>query len=221
MNKNQRIKNNAETNNSGMFNQANELEKRSTFSRREVGLNHPDNSAFIRITDTGAIEIFSGPELGIIISPETRSISIFADVVKIFSNEDNGMRWNKMSFNYAGDSFQEPALVPMDEKDINAGFNNARFYLNGIPSNDSGDQQANAVTIKGDYAYDSELYGFNQDRPSPANNTNAGLTEEQIKLLEEYAMSNLKQNVNYMRKLMQAGYTFEQAKDKTIRDKGV
>lgn len=221
MQKNKRLQLKAETNNSAIFNEADELEKRSTFSRREVGLTHPDNSSFIRITDTGAIEIFAGEELGLIISPETRSISIFADVVKIFSNEDNGMRWNGMSFNYAGDSFQEPALLPIDDKDINAGFNNARYYLNGIPSSDSGDQEINTITIKGDYAYDSERYGYNQDAPMPAENANSGLTDEQIELLEEYSMSNIKQNVDYMRKLMQSGYTFEQAKDKTLRDKGV
>lgn len=221
MQKNRRLRLKAETNNSAVFNEADELEKRSTFSRREVGLTHPDNSSFIRISDNGTIEIFAGQELGIIISAETNSISIFADVVKIFSNEDNGMRWNGMSFNYAGDSFQEPALVPVDQKDINAGYNNARYYLNSIPSNDIGGQEVNTVTIKGDYAYDVELYGQNQDGALPAENTNAGLTDEQISLLKEYAMSNVKQNVDYMRKLMQSGYTFEQARDKTSRDKGV
>jgi hypothetical protein len=58
-----RVKRNSETDTSAQFHEANELSKRSSFSRREVGLSHPDTSSFIKLNDRGEIEIFAGEEL--------------------------------------------------------------------------------------------------------------------------------------------------------------
>ena len=57
----------------------NEMDIRKTFSQREVGFNHPDNSSFIRLTDAGDIEIFATPGVGIVINGTTKTISFFAD----------------------------------------------------------------------------------------------------------------------------------------------
>jgi hypothetical protein len=37
------------------------FKKRNEFSRREVGLNHPDNNSFIKLSDSGDIEIMAAP----------------------------------------------------------------------------------------------------------------------------------------------------------------
>ena len=63
------------------FNEITELKKRKEFSTREVGINHPDNKAFIRINDSGEIEIFAAPGIGIVISPSTRAISFLLTVL--------------------------------------------------------------------------------------------------------------------------------------------
>lgn len=54
---------NGNTDNSGYFDESEELNKRNKFSRREVGLTHPDTSAFVRLNDRGEVEIFAGEEL--------------------------------------------------------------------------------------------------------------------------------------------------------------
>ena len=51
-----------------------ELKRRNEFSKREVGLNHPDNSSFIRLNDDGDIEIFAAPGVGMIISGDSKTI---------------------------------------------------------------------------------------------------------------------------------------------------
>ena len=56
-----------------------EINKRKTFSQREVGLNHPDNPGFIRLTDSGDIEIFAAPGVGLVINGTTKTVSIFAE----------------------------------------------------------------------------------------------------------------------------------------------
>lgn len=54
------------------FSIADELKRRNQFSRREVGLNHPDNDAFIRLNDDGDIEIFAAPGVGMVISATSK-----------------------------------------------------------------------------------------------------------------------------------------------------
>jgi len=210
---------NAATNNIDNFNDAQELAKRNTFSRREVGLTHPDTSAFVRLNDRGEVEIFAGEELGIIISPQTRSISIFADVVKVVTKEDYGFRWNNMSFNYASDAYNEPSLVKTSEKEYNSGYLYADYYLNA--SLDYEDiENSNAIsTITGEFGFSS---GSNERREeSPTTNGSIKLNENDLNLLKEYSLTNDDEKVQYMIKLIESGFTFSQARDKTERDKGV
>ena len=83
------------------------LNKRNQFSRREVGMNHPDMFSFMKLADNGDIEIMAAPGVGIIISAVTRSVTILADTLKIYTTEDDGIRWNNYSFNYAASDFTE------------------------------------------------------------------------------------------------------------------
>jgi hypothetical protein len=215
---NRRIINNGKTHESGYFNESDEISKRNTFSKREVGLTHPDTSSFIRLTDRGDIEIFAGEELGIIISPSSGSISIFADVLKIYSKEDDGLRWNNMSLNYASDQYSEPALVKTNKKNINSGFNYADYYLNSLDDFDGLESDNNIVTIQGEYAFRDS--GPNTGSLSSHQNK-SNISPENMDLLKEYALTNNQNKIDYIKNLLESGYNFDQAREKTTRDKGV
>jgi hypothetical protein len=215
---NRRIINNGKTHESGYFNESDEISKRNTFSKREVGLTHPDTSSFIRLTDRGDIEIFAGEELGIIISPSSGSISIFADVLKIYSKEDDGLRWNNMSLNYASDQYSEPALVKTNKKNINSGFNYADYYLNSLDDFDELESDNNIVTIQGEYAFRDS--GPNTGSLSSHQNK-SNISPENMDLLKEYALTNNQNKIDYIKNLLESGYNFDQAREKTTRDKGV
>lgn len=214
-----RIINNGKTDDSAYFNESNEIKKRTTFSRREVGLTHPDTSAFIRLSDKGDIEIFAGEEIGIIISPSSGSISLFADVVKIFTKEDNGLRWNNMSLNYASDEYNEPALVKTSEKEINSGFNHADYYLELLDELDTVEKDTSMVTINGEFAFRDTQNPVREE--SPYTNAPSEISEDSLVLLKEYALTNSQEKVNYMKNLLELGFNFSQAREKTLRDKGV
>lgn len=217
---NKDILNNAETGNPGYFDEALELEKRSTFSRREVGLTHPDTSSFIKLNDKGEIEIFAGEEIGIIISPSTGTISLFADIVKVYTKEDSGFRWNNKSLNYAGDSYNEPSLVTTEIKEINSGFNYADYYLSAVDQFDQTDNSNNnIVTINGEFAFranKNDTFGTGISTNSPSS-----ISQNDLSLLKDYALTNSQDKLNYMKTLLESGFTFDQAAEKTVRDKGV
>lgn len=217
---NRDILNNAETANPGYFDEAFELERRNTFSRREVGLTHPDTSSFIKLNDKGEIEIFAGEEIGIIISPATGTISLFADIVKVYTKEDSGLRWNNKSFNYAGDSYNEPSLVTTEVKEINPGFNYADYYLDAVDQFDQTDNSNNnIVTINGEFAFradKNDTFGTGISTNSPSS-----ISQNDLSLLKDYALTNSQDKLNYMKTLLESGFTFDQAAEKTVRDKGV
>lgn len=128
-----------------------ELNRRKNFSQREVGLTHPDNPSFVRLTDSGDIEIFSAPGVGIIINGSTKTISLFADNIKFYTKED-GLKWNSMEFNHSATLFSEPALVSANDKSYNPAFLNMDHYIKNLDLIDKEDSQQ-AVTINGTYAY--------------------------------------------------------------------
>ena len=128
-----------------------ELNRRKNFSQREVGLTHPDNPSFMRLTDSGDIEIFSAPGVGIVINGSTKTISLFADNIKFFTKED-GLKWNSMEFNHSATLFSEPALVSANDKSYNPAFLNMDHYIKNLDLIDKEDSQQ-AVTINGTYGY--------------------------------------------------------------------
>ena len=215
-------------------NEMQEIGRRKSFSPREVGLTHPDNSSFIRLNDAGDVEIFSVPGVGIVISGATRTISIFADNIRLHTKED-GLKWNSMDFNYSSDSFAEPTLTKSNPDHYNPAFANMDFFiesLSGIIAEDKQPQDTQSpVTINGDYQFaDSnkditDNYGFDQESES-----SSLFTDDQISIIKSSWQSiPLNQNqkiqynefIDYIANLMQSGYTFNQSKDKAIRDKSV
>jgi len=130
------------------------LNKRNQFSRTEVGLNHPDMFSFIRLADNGDIEIMAAPGIGIVISAVTRSVSILADTLKIYTTEDDGIRWNNYSFNYAASDFTEPVLVPLRHYQTSAAYYDSQKNINDIKllKNTTTTDQ-NPVTINADYNF--------------------------------------------------------------------
>lgn len=88
------------------------IRQQDQFGGREVGLTHPDQPSHLRIRDNGDIELIAGDGLGIVMNLARRSITFMADQVKFLTSEDNGLRWNKLSFNPKATEFHQPAFVP-------------------------------------------------------------------------------------------------------------
>lgn len=93
------------------------IDKRDNFGPTEVGLTHPELPSFIKLSDTGAIEIFPKEGFGIILDPGSGSINFFADSVRFFTKANDGIRWNELSFNPKATNYTEPALVSYENED--------------------------------------------------------------------------------------------------------
>lgn len=202
-----------ETPRSRVFNESIEYSRRKQFSNREVGITHPDNSGFMRISDSGEIEIFAAPGVGMIINPNTRSISFYADSIKFYSREDDGLRWNEKSFNPAADVYNEPALLKTNDFLNNPAYYRSSYYLDNLNLFDQTQEQS-ALTIIGNYGL-----GLNPESDSPivsASETSetVSLTIEQKKLVDNYALTNSEENVSLLVTLLSTGYSFQQAVEK-------
>ena len=91
-------------------------ERESTeISAREPALSHPDVPGFIRIRNDGVMEIICDDALGMMMDPKSRSVTFVADHVKFFTKQDGGLRWNNVQFNENATSFDEPALLSVDD----------------------------------------------------------------------------------------------------------
>lgn len=205
-----------------------EINRRKTFSSREVGITHPDNPGFLRITDAGDIEIFAAPGVGIVISGSTRTVSIFADNIKINSKED-GFKWNSKEFNSSATVFTEPALLTSSSRDFNPGFKNADYYINNIDELDKEEAQP-TVTIKPDYDYvsntDTSVVKENL-LPKSELASSSVLNQAEIDDINNFWNNNinLKNIYNESSKIIQIitnykleGYTIEQAKSRILED---
>ena len=192
-----------------------EVKKRKEFSDREVGLTHPDMSSFIRLNDEGDIEIFAAPGVGIIISARAKSISFFADTVKMFTKED-GLRWNSFNFNYSASTYIEPTLVKINKKLIHSSQNGVTHYLQSIIENEQ-EQSQIPITITGDYGFSSE----NEETPAQQLTTQYstdGLTEEQIKLIDIYRTDYSLEHISRVVNLIKDGLSFEEAQAIALRE---
>lgn len=85
---------------------------RDLFGVREVGITHPDNNAYVKISDNGSIEIMGGTNFGIILDAKSRSINFYADTVNFHTKESGGLNWNRLSFNNRATKYTEPPLLP-------------------------------------------------------------------------------------------------------------
>jgi hypothetical protein len=89
------------------------------FSEREVGITHPDVSSHVRLKDNGDIEIISGEGLGIVFNRKDRSMTFFADSVRMLTRDDDtGLRWNKLAFNPKATTYDQPAFIRLVESDL-------------------------------------------------------------------------------------------------------
>lgn len=199
------------------FSISDELNRRTEFSRREVGFNHPDNNSFLRLNDDGDIEIFATPGIGMVISASGRSISLFADKIKFFCSE-NGLRWNNFNFNYSATDYSQPTLVKVDTKTINSAQNGAEHYLAKLKNLEEKDSQL-PITIKGDYGFSSDE--LNNDQKYDSLIPTEGLSEQEIMLVQNILKEHSREYIEYLVALIKNGYTFAQAKSKADEVKNV
>lgn len=192
------------------FDEVAELRKRKEFSTREVGLNHPDTHAFLRINDSGEIEIFAAPGIGLVISPSTRSISFFADSIKFYTREDDGLKWNNLSFNPSSDVYNEPTFVKTSDFYNNPAFYKINHYLNNLDQLDN-PEPVSSVTI--DNGSDSSLVPGQEDGfITPA--VEPELDENDQHLLEEYRKSHTEFEFSMVKHMLRNGYSFIEATKK-------
>jgi len=194
-----------------------ELKRRNEFSKREVGLNHPDNSSFLRLNDDGDIEIFAAPGVGIVISGASKSVSIFADKIRFFCSE-NGLRWNNFNFNYSAIDYSQPTLVEIDHRSIHSAQNDAHHYLAKLKDIEESEKQK-SITIEGDYGFVTKEPQTTQNYTSQI--STEGLSEDQILLVQNILTEHTAEYIEYMVNLIKEGYTFAQAKDKADEVKNV
>lgn len=193
-----------------LFDESYEIKRRKEFSNREVGINHPDNSSFLRVTDAGEIEIFACPGVGIVINSNTRSVSIFADSIKFYSRDDDGLRWNGMSFNPASDMYNEPALIKTNSFSNNPAYHNATRFLDNLENLE--DPALNIpVTIDGKYGFSAPKSPI-EDRSSSAGEII--IPKNTQNLIDSYAKTNADSKVQILIKLIKGGYSFNDAKNK-------
>jgi hypothetical protein len=201
-------KNNEEFKESPVFNETAEIKRRKEFSHREVGLTHPDNKAFIRITDMGEIEIFGAPGVGLVINPNTRSISIFADSIKMYCKDDDGLRWNDKSFNPAADVYNEPALLKTGDFLNNPAYYRTGQFLNNLENYEQ-EQVVTPITIIGNYGL-----GLGNDQGSEVVEDPNGFTFEQVSLIEAYSKTHTESEVNKLQQFIKMGYSYQDAVSK-------
>lgn len=193
----------------------NELDKRKNFSEREVGLNHPDTESFIRLNDQGDIEIFAAPGVGIVISGRSKSISLFADSIRLHCKED-GLRWNMYNFNYSASSFSEPTLVKLNLKEIHSAQNGAAYYLDTVKLIEDEEKQK-PITIMAENRFSTKEETITkQDLVSEYDVSD--LSFEHVALLEAYASSFSDAHINKMVEYLRKGSTFDQAHQQALKD---
>lgn len=100
------------------------------FSQREVGMTHPDTSAFIRLSNSDTIEILTTGGTGIVIDGNSRSVNIFADTVKFHTKDISGLRWNNLSFNHRSTNYVEPTFVHHETGDSSSIYDGIDDYIN-------------------------------------------------------------------------------------------
>jgi len=109
-------------------------DKQDHYSRREVGLSHPDVAGFIRIRDNGDVEICAGDGLAILMHPKTGTITFVADHINFITRSDSGLKWNHVAFNEKATSFKEPTFIASDPNSLEAfdTYEGVESYLRGI-----------------------------------------------------------------------------------------
>lgn len=107
----------------------NYLNSLNSYSNREVGITHPDNMSYVRLTDKGVVEIVACPGLAILMNPINKSITLIADDIRMITNDKNGLKWNDLSFNSKGTSSTEPTFMQLEASDFKGIYEGFDDYL--------------------------------------------------------------------------------------------
>jgi hypothetical protein len=86
-----------------------------TFGLDDTGITNPYSDAYVKLSRGGEVEIYAGNGTGIVLNPNSRSITFMGDCIKFITNDEDGLRWNEMSFNSQATEFTEPSLVPFEQ----------------------------------------------------------------------------------------------------------
>jgi hypothetical protein len=144
---------------------AKSVKQKNTFSNREVGVTHPDTPAFIRLTDTGDIQIMVDNALGIIINKEHNSITLMANTIRFITTDHEGLAWNSSFFNSNATVYTQPALNPATGFNVNNVFVGAENYYNNVSSAattfKAGDQQPGSTQFPGGANLSQDLANTN------------------------------------------------------------
>lgn len=97
----------------------NQLAREESFGEREVGINHPDNSSFIKVADNGVIEISAGVGLSIILNPMNRSVTFVADSVKFLIRDKDSFKVNDLMLNLQATKYSEPTFIEKEPNERN------------------------------------------------------------------------------------------------------
>jgi hypothetical protein len=147
----------------------------------------------------------------------TRSVSIFADTLKIYTTEDDGIRWNSQVFNYAASDFTEPFLIPLREFQKSAAYHDYLEKIQKIQSVQQSSSGEEEVTIEDGITYG----GITISKDITLNKEisyDSFLSEDEFKMLVEESKTSSPQKIEYMKKLIYQGYSYRQAKLKAERD---
>lgn len=107
-----------------------DVQNDSQFGRREVGITHPDTDGYLRIKDSGVVEIYAGEGLAIVMNPKTGSITFFADTIRFMTSDKNGLKWNKVAFNDKAVRYSEPTFISINEThNKNAIYHGVDYFL--------------------------------------------------------------------------------------------
>lgn len=195
----------------------NEVDSRKEFSDREVGLTHPDNRGFLRIADNGDIEIFSGAGIGMIISSESGTISLFADSIRLHTKDDE-LRWNGYTFNPSADDFSEPTFIKTNMQKVHSAVRNVDYYLDYVNRLEEEEEQK-TVTIKPEFGYYDNSSGDNlvTKQTLESDPDYSDLSLEQLALLEVYLNDYGKDHVDLMVQYVSDGLTIIEAHRKVLR----
>lgn len=94
-----------------------DIAEQEKYSATEVGVTHQFTNAFVRLTDSGDIELVAGEGLAIILHTANKSITMVADKIRFITKETGGLVWNSMNFNERATKFTEPAFYSFTPED--------------------------------------------------------------------------------------------------------
>jgi hypothetical protein len=94
-----------------------DIAEQEKYSATEVGITHQFTNAFVRLTDSGDIELVAGEGLAIILHAANKSITLVGDKVRFITKETGGLVWNGKYFNERATKFTEPAFYTFSPED--------------------------------------------------------------------------------------------------------